>query len=77
MINNRALTQSTAVFAVDINKKGKTATSRKKGGFMKEYRKPTLALITFDAKDVLGGSASGFDIGWIGIIDNGENGGGN
>ena len=42
---------------------------------MKEYRKPTMALITFNAEDVLGGSASGFNIGWIGIIDNGENGG--
>ena len=36
---------------------------------MKEYRKPTLALINFNAEDVLGGSASGFNIGWIGIID--------
>ena len=49
----------------------------RKGGFMKEYRKPTLALITFDAKDVLGGSASGFDIGWIGIIDESNDGGAN
>ena len=34
---------------------------------MKEYRKPTLALIMFDAKDVLSGSASAFNIGWLGF----------
>lgn len=34
---------------------------------MKEYRKPTLALIVFDAKDVLSGSASAFNIGWLGF----------
>lgn len=35
---------------------------------MKEYRKPTIALITFDAKDVLLTSASSFDLGWLDII---------
>ena len=34
---------------------------------MKEYRKPTLALIVFDAKDVLASSASAFNIGWLGF----------
>ena len=34
---------------------------------MKEYRKPTLALIEFDAKDVLTSSASAFNIGWLGF----------
>ena len=35
---------------------------------MKEYRKPTLALIEFDAKDVLMTSASGFDLGWLDLL---------
>ena len=35
---------------------------------MKEYRKPTIALINFDAKDVLVTSASGFDLGWLDIM---------
>ena len=35
---------------------------------MKEYRKPTLALIEFDAKDVLLTSASGFDLGWLDLL---------
>ncbi len=36
---------------------------------MKEYRKPTLALIMFDAKDVLSGSAAAFEIGWLKPLD--------
>jgi len=39
---------------------------------MKEYSKPMLALIEFDAKDVLVGSAAGFDISWLNVIPSGQ-----
>ena len=38
---------------------------------MKEYRKPVLALIEFDAKDVLSASANAFEIKWLNVLDNG------
>ena len=40
--------------------------------FMKEYSKPMLALIEFDAKDVLAVSAAGFDISWLNVIPSGQ-----
>ena len=38
---------------------------------MKEYRKPTMQLIVFNAEDVLGVSTSNFFIGWLGVLDDG------
>ena len=35
---------------------------------MKEYSKPSVVLIEFDAKDVILASASGFDISWLNIV---------
>lgn len=41
---------------------------------MKTYRKPTITVIEFDAKDVVLNSAFAFDIEWLNLFDS-ENGG--